>query len=96
MESINPKSIDPQRIKPKSVEPKSSEAALRATARGLVQGVGFRIFVQRAAWQRGLRGYVRNMPDGAVEIVASGSRTLLDGLLDEIRRGPVGAHVSAG
>ena len=40
----------------------------RAVVRGRVQGVGFRFFAQRAARELGVRGWVRNRPDGSVEI----------------------------
>ena len=60
---------------------------------GRVQGVGFRWFVCRAAEQLGVRGDVRNLRDGRVEIRASGSADLVSALLDEVRRGPSGARV---
>jgi acylphosphatase len=60
-----------------------------------VQGVGFRLFVLRAAQRLNLKGYVRNMPDGTLQVVASGPRASLQQLLAEIERGPVGAHVSS-
>lgn len=66
---------------------------LTATAHGYVQGVGYRVFIRSAAWQLGVRGYARNMPDGTVQVIASGARHLLDRLLKEIRRGPAGAHI---
>ena len=42
------------------------------TVTGRVQGVGFRYFVARSARNLGLSGYVRNLPDGTVEVAASG------------------------
>jgi len=39
-------------------------------ARGKVQGVNYRSFVRQQALALGIRGYVRNLPDGSVEIVA--------------------------
>ena len=60
---------------------------------GIVQGVGFRFFAARAARGLGIRGFVRNLPDGRVEVVAAGS---LDALLEFeaiLRRGPAGALV---
>ena len=41
--------------------------------KGRVQGVGFRWFVQREAYEIGLRGWVRNTSDGDVEVLAAGS-----------------------
>lgn len=63
--------------------------------RGFVQGVGFRVFVRSTAWNLHLRGYVKNLPDGTLRVVASGARSSLDELVKEIWRGPAGADVSA-
>ena len=60
---------------------------------GRVQGVGFRWFVREQARRWGVRGWVRNRPDGSVEIAASGTEENLDGLLAAVRRGPDGAAV---
>jgi acylphosphatase len=67
---------------------------LRARVRGRVQGVGFRAATLREARGLGLRGWVRNLPDGAVEVVAEGPRADLDALVAFLWRGPRGAHVS--
>ena len=48
------------------------------TVAGRVQGVGFRYFVARSARGLGLSGYVRNLPDGTVEVAAAGSRAALE------------------
>ncbi len=61
--------------------------------RGLVQGVNFRWFVQRRAAGLGLGGFVRNLPDGSVEIVAEGERASLDALLDVVRVGSTAAII---
>jgi len=68
-------------------------ARVRAVVRGDVQGVGFRYFVQRRAWQERLAGWVRNRPDGAVECVAQGPRDAVERLLDALREGPAMATV---
>ena len=73
----------------------SEEARLEAVVRGVVQGVGFRFFVEREARCLGLAGYVRNRGDGSVEVVAEGAQGLLEELLASLKRGPLGAHVSA-
>lgn len=52
--------------------------------RGHVQGVGFRITVQRLAAGHPVVGFVRNLADGRVELVAEGSRTHLDDFLTRI------------
>jgi acylphosphatase len=60
---------------------------------GFVQGVGFRFALQRAASSRGVSGWVRNRPDGAVEAVFEGEREDVEALVDFCRRGPRGAEV---
>jgi acylphosphatase len=60
---------------------------------GRVQGVGFRQFVSRAARIEGLHGWVRNLPDGRVEIQAEGDREALDRFERHVRQGPPAAHV---
>jgi acylphosphatase len=66
---------------------------LHVVIHGDVQGVGFRYFMTRHAQARGLRGWVRNRPDGAVELVAEGQRPDLDELLTAARQGPRHARV---
>ena len=65
------------------------------TVTGRVQGVGFRYFVARAARSLRLSGYVRNLPDGAVEVVASGDRAQLESLVALLEKGPPGAEVES-
>ena len=60
---------------------------------GFVQGVGFRFAVERAAKSRGVSGWVRNRPDGAVEALFEGEREDVDALVAFCREGPRGAHV---
>jgi acylphosphatase len=67
--------------------------ALHARIHGVVQGVGFRYSTVRQARRRGLSGYVRNLDDGSVEVLAEGGRTDLEGLLDWLKKGPAGAYV---
>lgn len=70
-------------------------ARLTARVRGDVQGVGYRFFAQRQASALGLRGYVRNLPDRSVEVVAEGERGLLRQLVNVLQRGPSAAIVEA-
>lgn len=70
--------------------------ALRAVVRGRVQGVGFREFVLNRARFLAVSGYVRNLPDGrSLEVVAEGSRSELEQLLEYLREGPRLARVDA-
>jgi acylphosphatase len=73
----------------------SGKSARRYVVQGRVQGVGFRWFVQRRAAALGITGYVRNLDDGEVEVLAMGSAQSLERLREELGRGPVGARVSA-
>lgn len=61
---------------------------------GRVQGVGFRWFVRQQARRWGVRGWVRNRPDGSVEISATGPLEAIEGLMASVRRGPPGADVT--
>jgi len=54
---------------------------------GIVQGVGFRAFAVYHAKRLGIKGYVRNLSDGSVEIVAEGSRTSIELFIDIVKRG---------
>ncbi|MBF8266970.1 MAG: acylphosphatase [Dehalococcoidia bacterium] len=70
------------------------DVSFQAVVRGRVQGVGFRDFVARRARALGLRGYVRNLPDGhSVETVAEGRRETLEELLRHLKAGPPEARV---
>ncbi|OGH71079.1 MAG: hypothetical protein A3C90_00465 [Candidatus Magasanikbacteria bacterium RIFCSPHIGHO2_02_FULL_51_14] len=60
---------------------------------GLVQGVNFRWRAQEEAEKLGLAGYVRNMPDGTVELVAEGAEDQLNALKEWCCRGPRHANV---
>ena len=66
---------------------------LRATVRGRVQNVGFRVFAQAAARRLGVAGYVLNDRDGSVSVVAVGKREALERLLVALQRGPAQARV---
>jgi acylphosphatase len=65
----------------------------RYVVRGRVQGVGFRDFVQRRASELGVVGTVRNLDDGAVEVVATGTSRQLSGLAGYLHQGPLWANV---
>jgi acylphosphatase len=62
--------------------------ARRYIVRGRVQGVGFRYFTERAAAVEGISGWVRNRPDGCVEIEAEGDAEAVLRFESRIRTGP--------
>ncbi|GGI72792.1 acylphosphatase [Deinococcus wulumuqiensis] len=66
---------------------------LTALVSGTVQGVGYRLFIQRYARDLGLCGYAENLSDGKVEVVAEGDEAALTRLLHWLRRGPPHARV---
>ena len=68
---------------------------LHVRLEGLVQGVGFRWFVRERARRLGLVGWVRNLADGSVEVVAEGDSGQLDLLKEALQAGPDGARVDA-
>jgi len=51
---------------------------------GAVQGVGFRMTTKRIAGQFSVTGYVRNLPDGQVEVVVAGEKSEIDGFLGAV------------
>jgi len=69
--------------------------ARRFVVTGVVQGVGYRIFALRAAEARGVRGWVRNLPDGGVEVLAEGEEAEIARLREALRTGPRHARVDA-
>jgi acylphosphatase len=66
---------------------------LHVEIHGRVQGVGFRWFVRETARELNLRGWVRNRPDGAVEVVAAGDPLSIRKLRIALDKGPDGARV---
>jgi len=65
----------------------------RAIVQGRVQGVGFRFFAERAARELGVRGWVRNRPDGSVEALAEGDDAALETFIERLKRGPLSSRV---
>lgn len=70
-------------------------ATLHVQVTGRVQGVGFRWFVRVSGRRLQLSGWVKNRPDGSVEVTASGSDDRLTELRKLLSRGPDGASVTA-
>ena len=68
-------------------------AAARIMVEGAVQGVGFRYFILHQAQLLPLNGFVRNLPDGRVEIEVEGEKSAIERLVDLAKRGPRLAQV---
>jgi acylphosphatase len=68
-------------------------ASIHAVVYGYVQGVLFRDFVFRRATELGLTGYVRNLPEGSVEVKAEGRRKDLEKLIGYLKVGSPMAEV---
>ncbi|MFN8588598.1 MAG: acylphosphatase [Candidatus Eisenbacteria bacterium] len=60
---------------------------------GRVQGVGYRWFCRQRAEQHDVRGAVRNLTDGTVEVHAAGTRSALEAFRADVLAGPVHARV---
>ncbi|MCB4203944.1 acylphosphatase [Deferribacterales bacterium Es71-Z0220] len=66
----------------------------RVLVKGIVQGVGFRAFIYRNALSlTSLKGYVRNLLDGSVEIVCRGDERDIEKIIDAAKKGPYGSRV---
>lgn len=70
-------------------------SSARIRVKGVVQGVGFRYFAYNMAQRLGLKGYVRNMPDGSVETEVEGRTEDIREYIKALNRGPAFAHVTA-
>ncbi|MBI5218719.1 MAG: acylphosphatase [Bacteroidia bacterium] len=67
---------------------------VRLRISGQVQGVGYRAFVRYCAKKSGVKGFVRNEPDGAVYIEAEGVENRLNDFISWCRKGPDFGYVS--
>lgn len=63
--------------------------------KGIVQGVGFRAFVESEAEARGLEGWVRNRRDGSVEAVVFGEKNAIESLAETCREGLPSSRVAS-
>lgn len=73
----------------------TSFVAKRFYVSGSVQGVGYRFFAQRAAVTLGVRGHVKNLFDGRVEVYAIATPEILALLREQLKRGPRFSNVDA-
>ena len=60
---------------------------------GQVQGVGYRFFAQRSSAKHQVRGYVRNLEDGRVEILAEGNARSVEAFRHDLTAGPTHSRV---
>ncbi|HXW35496.1 MAG TPA: acylphosphatase [Acidimicrobiales bacterium] len=67
----------------------------RVIVRGLVQGVGFRVSCARRSRAAGVGGWVRNAPDGSVEVVVEGDPAAVNQVIEWCRTGPPASRVDA-
>lgn len=70
-------------------------ARVHLIIKGRVQGVGYRMYTVETATELGLTGWVKNMPDGGVEVTAEGDKTALDKLVEWCKQGPPMAKVKS-
>ena len=70
-----------------------SKVRIHAFVSGRVQGVNFRYHTRNVAQKLGLTGWVRNLPDGRVEVIAEGKEENIGKLIKFLRRGPFLARV---
>lgn len=61
---------------------------------GIVQGVGYRFFVVEQAKCYRIRGYVQNLPNGNVKVVAEGDKGMLNEFINKLKIGPPSGHVT--
>ena len=78
-----------------NMSPDRAVKAVRVIVTGTVQGVWFRAHTENKARELGVAGYVRNLPDGSVEIVAEGAADAVDGLVEWSWTGSPHARVTA-
>jgi len=76
------------------VAEQTDRVSLHAVVSGIVQGVFYRRFVLQEATGLDLRGRVRNLSDGRVEVEAEGDRRTLEMLIKRLHKGPPGAQVT--
>jgi acylphosphatase len=62
---------------------------------GFVQGIGFRGFVKSHARKLGLKGWVQNVPDGRVEVLAQGEKSTIEKLIKLCEKGPFLSEVKS-
>lgn len=74
--------------------PAGGQVAAEIFVSGRVQGVYYRAFTEQEANLLGLTGYVRNLPDGRVQIEVEGERKDIEELIERVWKGPGRARVT--
>jgi len=64
------------------------------TVKGKVQGIFYRQSAKELAHQLGISGQIKNLPDGNVQIIATGTKVQLDQLMEWCKKGPPNAIVA--
>ena len=67
---------------------------IEITVKGLVQGIGYRYFIREKAKQTGINGYVKNMSNGNVLIIAEGEESALEDFMQRIKTEHQYAHIN--
>lgn len=70
-----------------------NQKEIEASITGYVQGVNFRKFIKKHADELSIRGFVKNMSDGSVEVVAQGEEDNLKDFINLLKKGPYFAEV---
>jgi acylphosphatase len=86
----------PQVVRPVAQDVPAATNALKrvhAFVSGVVQGVGFRNFTTSKATTLKLKGWVKNLKDGRVELVVEGPAVGIDKLMEAVAKGPSGSRV---
>lgn len=69
-------------------------ARAEITIRGMVQGVGYRWFAERKAQELRLSGWVKNLDNGDVSVIAEGDRQTIELFIEKLKKGPSTAAVT--
>lgn len=78
----------------KTVENSNQKIRLHILISGRVQGIGFRFFTRRHALSLGITGYVKNLVNGKVKVVAEGKESDMEEFVNKLKRGPSWAMVT--
>ena len=71
------------------------DVIVHVVIRGRVQGIGYRVWTEDEARERGIAGWVRNRRDGSVEALFAGSESDVLAMIEACREGPPGARIEA-